>query len=133
MIARPKAPDSLTLPYPHVRKDGKPGKSDVRGEHGYIEWIWSSTDSTATYWVSDEVLSGQQRFHPCPTERVRKKHDFSRLKYGRISSNKVSFEPKTSRSRGTRLCSGQTWFCFAKTNICSSRTQFCSSKTKPVR
>ena len=78
-------------------------------------------------------LSRRLRSHPCQTERVRRKHDFSRLIYGRISPNKISFEPKTSRSRGIRFCSGQTGFCFAKTNICFSRTQFCSSKTKPVR
>ena len=83
--------------------------------------------------MSNDILSGQQRSHPCQTERVRRKHDFSRLLYGRISPNKISFEPKTSRSRGTRFCSGQTWFCFAKTNICFSRTPFCSSKAKPVR
>src|SRR5262249_61356731 len=78
-------------------------------------------------------LSGRLRSHPCQAERVRRKHDLSQLIYGRVSSNKIPFEPKTSRSRGTRFCSGQTWFCFAKTNICFSRTQFCSSKTKPVR
>src|SRR5262245_56953208 len=89
--------------------------------------------STATYCVSNEILFGRQRSHPCQTERVRRKHDFIRLIYNRISPNKISFEPKTSRSRETRFCSGQTGFCFAKTNICFSKTPFCSSKTKPVR
>src|SRR5262249_35468098 len=44
--------------------------------------------STATYCVSNEILFGRQRSHPCQTKRVRRKHDFSWLIYGRIPRTK---------------------------------------------
>src|SRR5215813_6663982 len=99
--------------------------------------------STATYCVSNEILFGRQRSHPCQTKRVRRKHDFSWLIYGRIPRTKSRLGKNIAFKRNTVLFRAnvvlfrkdehlffQNAILFIENEACSLPTQFCLSQTK---